>query len=122
MGWRIQFTAVNTYGGRNWRQMAGGQIFYNGDVAGAVLQDPKFEEAVAGFWPALKAFKGPVRVIIGTHDYVDLGPTYWPRLVKAMPDARLDTIRNAGHSIWMDEPEAFTRALRSALVDTTVRP
>ena len=122
MGWRITFTAVNTYGGRNWRQMAGGQIFYNEDVAGAVLQDPKFEEAVAGFWPALKAFKGPVRVIIGTHDYVDLGPTYWPRLVKAMPDARLDTIRNAGHSIWMDEPEAFTRALRSALEDTTVRP
>ena len=95
--------------------MLGGQVFYNEDVASAVLQDPKFDKAVAGFWPALKAFKGPVRVIIGTDDYVDLGPTYWPRLVKVMPDSRLDTIRNAGHSIWMDEPEAFTRALRSAL-------
>ena len=121
MGWRIQFTAVNTYDGRNWRQMLGGQVFYNEDVASAVLQDPKFDKAVAGFWPALKAFKGPVRVIIGTDDYVDLGPTYWPRLVKVMPDARLDTIRNAGHSIWMDEPEAFTRALRSALEDITTR-
>ena len=121
MGWRIRFTAVNTYDGRNWRQMPGGQVFYNEDVASAVLQDPKFDKAVAGFWPALKAFKGPVRVIIGSDDYVDLGPTYWPRLVKVMPDARLDTIRNAGHSIWMDEPEAFTRALRSALEDITTR-
>jgi pimeloyl-ACP methyl ester carboxylesterase len=35
-----------------------------------------------------------------------------------MPNARLDTIQNAGHSIWMDEPEAFTRSLRSALEET----
>ncbi|MBU3672602.1 MAG: alpha/beta hydrolase [Sinobacteraceae bacterium] len=121
MAWRIQFTAVNTYDSRNWRQMAGGQVFYNEEVAGGVLNDPKFDEAVAGFWPALKAFKGPARVIIGTDDYVDLGPTYWPLLIKAMADARLDTIRNAGHSSWMDQPEAFTHALRTALADTTGR-
>jgi pimeloyl-ACP methyl ester carboxylesterase len=70
-------------------------------------------------WPALKAFEGPVRVIIGTHDYVDLGPTFWPRLVAAMPNARLDTIQNAGHSIWMDEPEQFTQSLHAALEATT---
>ena len=57
-------------------------------------------------------------MIIGTHDYVDLGPTFWPKLVKALPNARLDTIQNAGHCIWMDEPEAFTRSLRSALEET----
>lgn len=121
MAWRIQFTAVNTHDGRNWRQMQGGGAFYNEEVAGAVLQDSRFDKAVAGFWPALKAFKGPVRVIIGTDDYVDLGPTYWPRLVTAMPDAQLEIIRNAGHYIWMDHPEAFTRALLAALADTTAR-
>ena len=119
MSWRILFTATNTFSGRNWRQMPGGQAFYNEDVAGAVLADPKFEEAAAGFWPALKGYKGPVRVIIGTHDYVDLGPTYWPLLVKALPNARLVTIPNSGHSIWMDEPKAFTRALRAALEEAT---
>jgi pimeloyl-ACP methyl ester carboxylesterase len=121
MAWRIQFTAVNTYDGRNWRQMQGGGAFYNEDVAGSVLQDSRFDEAVAEFWPALKAFKGPVRVIIGTDDYVDLGPTYWPRLVTAMPDAQLEIIRNTGHYIWVEQPEAFTRALRTALEDTTGR-
>lgn len=99
----------------------GGPGFYNEDVAAAVLQDPRFDEAVAEFWPALKAFKGPVRVIIGTDDYVDLGPTYWPRLITAMPDAQLEIVRNAGHYIGVEQPEAFTRALRTALEDTTGR-
>lgn len=113
--WRIQFTCVNTYNGRNWREMLGGQIFYSGDVAEAVLEDPEYKTACGEFWPALKAFDGPIRVMIGTHDYVDPGPTMWPRLVAHLPNAKLDTIPYAGHSIWMDEPDRFSRSLRSAL-------
>jgi len=116
--WRMCFTTANTYGGRNWRQMPGGAAYHNDAVGGAVIEDPAYQTATREFWPALKAFKGPVRVIIGSYDYVDLGPTYWPRLVKAIPDARLDTIRNAGHYIWMDEPTAFTQSLRTALEET----
>jgi len=118
MAWRITFTAVNTYSGRNWRHMLGGMVYYNEDVAGAVLNDPEYGKAIKEVWPALKAFRGPVRVIIGTHDYVDLGPTFWPKLVTKLPNARLDTIPNAGHSIWMDEPAAFTQSLRTALEET----
>jgi pimeloyl-ACP methyl ester carboxylesterase len=121
MAWRITFTAVNTYSGRNWRHMLGGMVYYNEDVAGAVLNDPEYGKAIKEVWPALKAFRGPVRVIIGTHDYVDLGPTFWPKLVTKIPNARLETIPNAGHSIWMDEPAAFTQSLRTALEETAVR-
>jgi pimeloyl-ACP methyl ester carboxylesterase len=39
----------------------------------------------------------------------------------AMPNAWLETIRNAGHSIRIDQPEVFTRAFRTALVGTTGR-
>ena len=120
MGWRIMFTAVNTYSGSNWRENLGGMVFYNPAVAESIFAEPDYLSQVDAAWPALKAFKGPVRVIIGTHDYVDLGPTFWPRLVAAMPNARLETIQDAGHSIWMDEPEAFNRSLRSALEATTV--
>ena len=119
MSWRIIFTAVNTYSGRNWRETLGGMVFYNPAVAESIFAEPDYLSQVDAAWPALKAFKGPVRVIIGTHDYVDLGPTFWPKLVTAIPNARLDTIQNAGHSIWMDEPEAFNRSLRSALEATT---
>jgi pimeloyl-ACP methyl ester carboxylesterase len=117
--WRIQFTCVNTYNGRNWRQMLGGQVLYNGDAGQAVLEDPEYIAACAEFWPALKTFSGPIRVIIGTHDYVDLGPTMWPKLVAHLPNATLDTIPNAGHSIWMDEPTRLTASLRSSLGATT---
>ena len=120
MGWRIMFTAVNTYSGSNWRENLGGMVFYNPTVSESIFAEPDYLSQVDAAWPALKAFKGPVRVIIGTHDYVDLGPTFWPRLVAAMPNARLETIQDAGHSIWMDEPEAFNRSLRSALEATTV--
>ena len=95
--------------------------FYNPAVAESIFAEPDYLSQVDAAWPALRAFKGPVRAIIGTHDYVDLGPTFWPRLVAAMPNARLDTIQNAGHSIWMDEPERFAQSLRSALEATTPR-
>jgi pimeloyl-ACP methyl ester carboxylesterase len=117
--WRIQFTCVNTYNGRNWRQMLGGQVFYSGDAGQAVLEDPQYQTATREFWPALKSFPGPIHVIIGTHDYVDLGPTMWPKLVAHLPHAQLHTITHAGHSIWMDEPELFTQSLRRSLRATT---
>ena len=115
MGWRIYFTMVNTYSGRNWRETLGGMVFYDPRVAESIFAEPDYLEMVDAAWPALKSFKGPVRVIIGTHDYCDLGPTFWPRIVTAIPDARLETIRNAGHIPWMDEPAVFTQALRSAI-------
>ena len=118
MGWRISFTMVNTYSGRNWRETLGGMVFYDPRVAESIFAEPDYLEMVDAAWPALKSFKGPVRVIIGTHDYCDLGPTFWPRIVTAIPDARLETIRNAGHIPWMDEPAVFTQALRSAIEAT----
>ena len=118
MGWRIYFTMVNTYSGRNWRETLGGMVFYDPRVAESIFAEPDYLDMVDAAWPALKSFKGPVRVIIGTHDYCDLGPTFWPRIVTAIPDARLETIRNAGHIPWMDEPAVFTQALRSAIEAT----
>jgi proline iminopeptidase len=122
MSWRILYTCTNTYSGRNWREMLGGMVFYDPDVSKSIFAEPDYRSMVDAAWPALKSFKGPVRVIIGTHDYCDPGPTFWPKLVTAIPDARLDTIQNAGHSPWMDEPEKFTQSLRSALEATTLRP
>ncbi len=117
--WRIQFTAVNTCDGSNWRQMQGGGVFYNGAAASAVLSDSTFDAQVAAFWPTLQAFEGPVRAIIGTCDYVDPGPIVWPRVVERLPDATLTVVEGAGHSLWMDRPAAFADALRSALDDAT---
>ena len=121
MGWRISFTVPSTYSGRNWRQMLSGTVFYKPDVAKQVFAESDYGPMLDEGWRALKSFKGPVRVIIGTHDYLDLGPTHWPKVVDALPNAQLHTIQNAGHYIWMDEPEAFTQSLRTALEATVAR-
>jgi len=117
MGWRLLYATSNTYCGRNWRQTIGNE-YYDPNVAESILSEPDYRSMVDATWPALKAFKGPVRVVIGTDDNVDPGPTFWPRLVAAMPNARLDTIQNSGHLIWMDEPAKFTQSLHAALEAT----
>ena len=95
--------------------MQGGQVFYAPEVAAAVLSDPEYGEAQARFLPDLLRFDGPVRAVIGTCDYVDLGPSVWPALVPQLADGELSVVDGAGHSLWMDRPDAFAAALRAAL-------
>lgn len=113
--WRITFASVNSCTGDRWKEMQGGQIFYNQRVANALMSDPVYVERAAAFWPALQAFQGPVSVLVGTCDYVDVGPMLWPHLVNALPSAEISVLEGAGHSIWMDRPEAFERAVSEAL-------
>ena len=115
--WRILFATVNTCSGTNWREMRGGQVFYNAAVSRAILSDRSFTQRVEGFWTALQSFRGPVRVIMGTCDYVDPGPAIWPRLVRLLGNGKLTVVENAGHSAWMDQPDRFRRALAQSLGD-----
>jgi proline iminopeptidase len=113
--WRIAFAAVNTCGGENWRQMRGGMAFYSQAVANAIMNDPLYRERAEAFWPALRSFSGPVRVVIGTCDYVDLGPAVWPRVVPHLRNGRLLVVQGAGHAPWLDRWEDFSTAMREAL-------
>jgi pimeloyl-ACP methyl ester carboxylesterase len=113
--WRIQFTCINAFDGAQWRTMQGGQAFYNGKVGEAILKDTGYADRISNFWPALAQFSGPVRVVIGSEDYVDLGPVLWPRIVSKLRNGRLTVIERAGHSAWMDGAERFALALDSAL-------
>lgn len=117
--WRIFFTAVNTCSADNWRAMRGGQVFYKSSVARAIMSDPDYEDQTEAFWPALKAYQGPVEVIMGTCDYVDIGPAVWPRIADRLPNAELHVVENAGHALWMDRPEAFQQVLVDALAEAT---
>lgn len=113
--WRITFASVNSCTGERWREMQGGQVFYNQRVADALMGDPAYPERAETFLSALEAFEGPVRILIGTCDYVDVGPLVWPHVPERLHDASLTVIDGAGHSIWMDQPEAFVEALSEAL-------
>ena len=115
--WRIQFAMVNSCTGGNWREMDGGMAFYNQAAADSILADKDYASLASAFWPALKSYPGPIRLIMGTCDYVDFGPRVWPRLVEHIPDGKLSIVPSAGHAVWLDQPELLTKELFSALAD-----
>ncbi|MBB4080945.1 pimeloyl-ACP methyl ester carboxylesterase [Lewinella aquimaris] len=115
--WRIFFTAVNSCDVGNWRNTKGGMAFYSQAVADAILADTAYADQQAGFWPALKNFAGPVRVIYGTCDYVDPGAAIWQRTVAHLNDGELYVVEGAGHGIWSSHAKEYARVIREALGD-----
>lgn len=110
--WRIRFTAVNVYHVDRWRQMRGGQAFYNqraGSAASRTL--PKSRD----FRPAILAHQCPVWIVIGDHDYVDMGVRRHRVWTTGVAHVTLRVLENAGHAAWIDAPEAWREALGSAL-------
>ncbi len=115
--WRLSFAAVNSCKAERWREMEGGMIFYNSVVGSAVFSPANAKSlnaAMKNLWPDLQAYSGPVRVIMGSCDYVDYGPKIWPHIIPKLKNAKLNVINDSGHSIWMDQPEEFSQTLLNA--------
>lgn len=113
--WRISFTTVNTCDASNWRKMQGGKAFYNQQVATTLFSNGSYPKATQNFWPTLKAYEGPVRIIVGSCDLGKTGPAIWPHVSDNMPDAETTIIQDAGHNIWMDRPAAFRDEVDKAI-------
>lgn len=113
--WRIFFTAVNSCSPENWREMRGGQVFYEQNVAKQIVNDQDYTDAAKRFWPALKSFKGEVHVVIGTCDFVDIGPSIWPNVVDDLKNGNIHIIENAGHNAWMNGNDDFQKTIDNIL-------
>jgi pimeloyl-ACP methyl ester carboxylesterase len=55
----------------------------------------------------------PTLIIVGDQDQPFLAPSQY--MAKKIPGARLEVIKNAGHSSNLDQPDAFNRVLRDFL-------
>ena len=55
----------------------------------------------------------PTLIIVGDKDQPFVAPCEY--MAKKIPGARLEVIRDAGHSSNLDQPEAFNRVLRDFL-------
>lgn len=110
--WRIGFAAVNLFHVERWREQRGGQVFYDqsaGTAAGRSM-DPSVD-LVAD----LAAADFPVTVIMGDHDFADMGLRLYREWLDPLPGVELVEIEDAGHEAWIDAPEAFRAALVAAL-------
>jgi proline iminopeptidase len=60
-------------------------------------------------------YAGPVLIVHGQGDFLPLeGSCEWQR---SFPNARLVVVPNAGHFIWLEQPETFFGALDQFLGD-----
>lgn len=117
--WRIRFAAHNIHQLQKWRQMIGGQAFYNGDVYAALVENaggqPGWASHWAGLFEALRQFPRKSTFIVGKRDFIDPAFRFWPVIVARIPNATLVGLDDAGHNAWVDQPEAFAQALEAAL-------
>jgi proline iminopeptidase len=62
--------------------------------------------------PELRKIEAPTLVVVGDDDFI-CGPVCADAIVREVPDARLVTIPESGHFVYVEQPEAF----RTALID-----
>lgn len=110
--WRIRFAGVNIYHVDRWREMEGGQVFYNQTAANAASRSMPSHW---NFIPALRAHPCPVYVVIGAQDYVDFGVVQWKEAAKQLPNIQLRILPEAGHASWIDQPELFRKTVADAI-------
>lgn len=117
--WLISYASANLYDISKWREMLGGQAFYNPDVYPALIKNSGGADAYRDVWghffPALQSYRGRLTLIVGTKDFIDSRYEYWPRIHSQLPSARVIPINYAGHNLWIDQPAEFSAALKEAL-------
>jgi pimeloyl-ACP methyl ester carboxylesterase len=103
---------VNVYHVDRWRQMRGGQAFYNQRAGSAAARTlPQSYD----FRPAILAHPCPVWIVIGDHDYVDMGVKRHREWTAGARNVTLRVLPNAGHAAWIDAPDQWRDALGTAL-------
>lgn len=65
--------------------------------------------------PELRTIAAPTLVVVADDDFI-AGPVCADAIVRELPDARLVTIEDAGHFLYVEQPEAFRAALTGFLL------
>jgi proline-specific peptidase len=65
--------------------------------------------------PGLRTINAPTLVLVGDDDLI-AGPVSADAIARELPDARLVTIRDSGHFLYVEQPQAFRAALTEFLL------
>jgi pimeloyl-ACP methyl ester carboxylesterase len=110
---RINFAARFLYDVTLWRHLREGGPFYNQRIDNIVSQTMPAEGW--DYFANFQRSKVPVTVILGDHDFLDMGAQLIRSWTKDIPNVNVTVIEKAGHDIWIDQPEKFKAALDLAL-------
>jgi pimeloyl-ACP methyl ester carboxylesterase len=106
---KIHLAAMSMYHVERWPLL---RTFYSASAGAAADRTVPVPYDFTG---AIAAHRCRVWVLMGDHDYVDYGLPRARRWTAEVPNARLAVIKNAGHVLWLDDPEQFRKDLLDAL-------
>lgn len=110
--WKIDFASANIYKAERWRQMKGGQSFYNGKVGS------KTSSTLPKGWDLTEIITNhpfPVTYIQGDKDFIDLEVENHTKQLSGIKNVELSVIKNAGHNAWIDDSANYKKVLLKAL-------
>jgi len=110
---RIKFAKRMLYNIHAWTELTGGRALYKGHVFDLTANSYPKEG-----WDYFEVFKKggyPVSIIVGDHDFLDMSNQLIKKWVTDNPRLNLKIIENAGHIIWLDQPELFETELKNRL-------
>jgi proline iminopeptidase len=110
--WRIRYASGNIYDVSRWRQLRGGMAFYNPRAGSDAY---KSLPATYGFVDLLRTRSCPTSIILGDHDVGDMGARVIRSQLAGVANVELTVLPNAGHVLWIDQPDLFKAALEQAL-------
>jgi proline iminopeptidase len=108
--WRINFASVNIFNVNKFNLLKGGRAYYKGDAS-------KMAETVNWNYDyrlVLNKLK-KITFIEGDFDFLDFNSETHKSLLLNYENIKIKVIKNAGHNIWIDEPDKFRIALTDAL-------
>ena len=115
--WRItRYASSDIVHLDRWRQVQGGNIYYNGSVDDAVGDSLP---AALDIRATLKAYPIPITVIQGDRDYLDPSANGWRNIQRNAKSVTVDVLPQASHDGWIDAPADFARDLEEGLARTT---
>ncbi len=100
--------SFNLYHVERWRELEGGNVYYNRAVDDAV--GDSFPDHFS-ILDTLKEHPVPITVIQGDSDYTDPGASAWKAQQAAFPQIRVLVLPEASHYSWVDAPEDFHKDL-----------
>jgi proline-specific peptidase len=106
---RIEFAKRMLYDVGKWPRLTGGRALYKGNV---------FELTAKTYppsgWNYVQAFANqsyPVSIIAADHDFLDFNNLLVRKWAGEVPRLKLSVVENAGHLLWVDQPEMFAKVL-----------
>jgi pimeloyl-ACP methyl ester carboxylesterase len=107
--YRIGFAARMLYDVRHWPRLTGGRSLYKGRVD--ELTSKTYPASGWDYFQEFGKHTYRVSIIAGDHDFLDFGNLLIRKWAASVPRVELSIIENAGHLLWIDEPERLTKVL-----------